>query len=133
MNRLTNEQRLQIIEFYNQNASSVKKVHRALLPFYGQLIFGSMGTLISRIVDFGVKISQKHCKSYKRIQKKSQFCAVYGLVASYFFKDDANRNVTVNGERYHEMISNFVLPKMQGFDLHDMWFQQDGAACHTAR
>ena len=35
-NRLTNEQRLQIIEFYNQNACSVKKVHRAHLPFYGQ-------------------------------------------------------------------------------------------------
>ena len=36
MNRLTNEQRLQIIEFYYQNAGSVKKVHCALLPFYVQ-------------------------------------------------------------------------------------------------
>ena len=36
MNRLTNEQRLQIIEFYYQNACSVKKVHSALLPFYVQ-------------------------------------------------------------------------------------------------
>ena len=47
MNRLTNEQRLQIIEFYNQNefynqiefynqnAYSVRKVLRALLPFDG--------------------------------------------------------------------------------------------------
>ena len=32
MNRFTNEQRLQIVEFYYQN----EKVHRALLPFYGQ-------------------------------------------------------------------------------------------------
>ena len=37
MNRLTNEQRLQIIEFYYQNTCSVKKVQRALLPLYGQL------------------------------------------------------------------------------------------------
>ena len=36
MNRLTNEQRLQIIEYYYQNACSIKKVHRALFPFYGQ-------------------------------------------------------------------------------------------------
>ena len=36
MNRPTNEQRLPIIEFYYQNACSVKKVHRSLLPFYGQ-------------------------------------------------------------------------------------------------
>ena len=27
---------MQIIEFYDQNACSVKKVHRALLAFYGQ-------------------------------------------------------------------------------------------------
>ena len=36
INRLTNEQRLLIIEFYCQNACSVKKVNLALLPFYGQ-------------------------------------------------------------------------------------------------
>ena len=36
MNRLANEQRLQIIEFYYQNACSAKKIQRALLPFYGQ-------------------------------------------------------------------------------------------------
>ena len=36
MNRLTNVQRLQIIEFYYRNACSAKKVHLALLPFYGQ-------------------------------------------------------------------------------------------------
>ena len=36
MNRLTNEERLQIIEFYYQNACSDKKFYRALFPFYGQ-------------------------------------------------------------------------------------------------
>ena len=38
--------------------------------------------------------------------KKSQFGAVHGMDAS-FFKDAANRIVTVNGERYREMISNY--------------------------
>ena len=33
MSRLTNEQRLQIIEFYYRNTCSLKKVHLALLPF----------------------------------------------------------------------------------------------------
>ena len=27
----------------------------------------------------------------------------------------------------------FFLPKMQELDLHDMWFQQDGATGHIAR
>ena len=39
----------------------------------------------------------------------------------------------MNGERNREMTSNFFLPGMQELDLHDMWFQQDGATCHTAR
>ena len=43
------------------------------------------------------------------------------------------RNVTVNSERYREITSNFFLPKMQELDWHDVWFQRDGATCHTAR
>ena len=30
-----------------------------------------------------------------------------GIIGPYFFKDDADRNVTVNGGCYREMISNF--------------------------
>ena len=45
-----------------------------------------------------------------------------GIIGPYFFKDAANRNETVNGER-REMISNFFLSKMQELDLHYMWFQ----------
>ena len=41
-----------------------------------------------------------------------------GIIGPYFFKDAANRKVTVNGERYREMISNFFLLKMQELDLH---------------
>ena len=31
------------------------------------------------------------------------------------------------------MTYNFFLPKIQELDLHDMWFQQDGAKWHTTR
>ena len=55
---------------------------------------------------------------------------MHGLVAS--LDRTSNRNVIVNGERYHKMISNFFLPKMQEIDLHDMWLQPDGATCHPA-
>ena len=33
-----------------------------------------------------------------------------GMIGPYFFKDGANRNLTVNGKRYREMISNFFCP-----------------------
>ncbi|QQP51386.1 Transposable element Tc3 transposase, partial [Caligus rogercresseyi] len=52
---------------------------------------------------------------------------------SFFFKDGRGRNVTVNGERYRAMIHDFFLPQLAELNLVNMWFQQDGATCHTAR
>ncbi|GFW02133.1 putative transposable element [Trichonephila clavipes] len=55
-----------------------------------------------------------------------------GLVES-FFKNDEGHNVTVNGDRYRAMITNFVIPELNNHDVQELWFQQDGATCHTAR
>ncbi|GFT58956.1 transposable element Tc3 transposase [Trichonephila clavipes] len=58
--------------------------------------------------------------------------ALYGLVES-FFKNDEGRNVTVNGDRYRAMLTNFFIPELNNHDVQELWFQQDGATCHTAR
>ena len=58
INRLTNEQRLQIIEFYYQNVSSVKKVHRVLLPFILRAI----------VIVFRAKITLLDIKSPTRLR-----------------------------------------------------------------
>ncbi|GFX04403.1 DUF4817 domain-containing protein [Trichonephila clavipes] len=58
--------------------------------------------------------------------------ALYGLVES-FFKYDEGHNVTVNGDRYRAMITNFFIPELNNHDVQELWFQQDGATCHTAR
>ncbi|GFV58775.1 hypothetical protein TNCV_3731131 [Trichonephila clavipes] len=58
--------------------------------------------------------------------------ALYGLVES-FFKNDEGHNVTVNGDRYRAMITNFFIPELNNHDVQELWFQQDGATCHTAR
>ncbi|GFS96326.1 uncharacterized protein TNCV_16751 [Trichonephila clavipes] len=57
---------------------------------------------------------------------------LYGLVES-FFKNDEGHNVTVNGDRYRAMIANFFIPELNNHDVQELWFQQDGATCHTAR
>ncbi|GFW24461.1 putative DD41D transposase [Trichonephila clavipes] len=54
-----------------------------------------------------------------------------GLVES-FFKNDEGHNVTVNGDRYRAMITNFFIPELNNHDVQELWFQQDGATCHTA-
>ncbi|GFX15595.1 uncharacterized protein TNCV_2130831 [Trichonephila clavipes] len=58
--------------------------------------------------------------------------ALYGLVES-FFKNDEGHNVTVNGDRYRAMITNFFIPELNNHDVQELWFQQDGATCPTAR
>ncbi|GFU19028.1 DUF4817 domain-containing protein [Trichonephila clavipes] len=58
--------------------------------------------------------------------------ALYRLVES-FFKNDEGHNVTVNGDRYRAMITNFFIPELNNHDVQELWFQQDGATCHTAR
>ncbi|GFW28687.1 DUF4817 domain-containing protein [Trichonephila clavipes] len=31
------------------------------------------------------------------------------------------------------LITNFFIPELNNHDVQDLWFQQDGATCHTAR
>ncbi|GFU43648.1 uncharacterized protein TNCV_4483211 [Trichonephila clavipes] len=38
-----------------------------------------------------------------------------------------------NGDRYRARITNFFIPELNNHDVQELWFQQDGATCHTAR
>ncbi|GFW17696.1 putative DD41D transposase [Trichonephila clavipes] len=39
----------------------------------------------------------------------------------------------ISGDRYRAMITNFFIPELNNHDVQELWFQQDGATCHTAR
>ncbi|GFV13252.1 putative transposable element [Trichonephila clavipes] len=56
-----------------------------------------------------------------------------GIIGPYFFKNDEGHNVTVNGDRYRSMITNFFISELNNNDVQELCFQQDGATCHTAR
>ncbi|GFV72037.1 transposable element Tcb2 transposase [Trichonephila clavipes] len=49
-----------------------------------------------------------------------------GIIGPYFFKNDEGHNVTVNGDRYRAMITNFFIPELNNHDVQKLWFQQDG-------
>ncbi|GFV09413.1 transposase [Trichonephila clavipes] len=55
------------------------------------------------------------------------------VLVESFFKNDEGHNVTVNGDRYRAMITNFFIPELNNHVVSDLWFLQDGATCHTAR
>ncbi|GFV64101.1 putative DD41D transposase [Trichonephila clavipes] len=68
-------------------------------------------------------------------EKLVVWCVLWagGIIGPYFFKNNEGHNVTVNGDRYRAMITNFFIPELNNHDVQELWFQQDGATCHTAR
>lgn len=67
-------------------------------------------------------------------EKVTVWCALFagGIIGPFFFESAAGNPVTVNGERYRAMLNDFLWPILRNYDISDMWFQQDGATCHTA-
>ena len=55
-----------------------------------------------------------------------------GIVESFFFENDQGLAVTVNGDRYRAMLNEFLFTKIEEEDIGHIWFQLDGATCHTA-
>ncbi|GFX06893.1 uncharacterized protein TNCV_1202081 [Trichonephila clavipes] len=80
-------------------------------------------------------LNEEHQETQRKVSPSEQEDDERGpmpLVES-FFKNDEDHNVTVNGDRYRAMITNFFIPELNNHDVQELWFQQDGATCHTAR
>ncbi|GFU20931.1 uncharacterized protein TNCV_3005051 [Trichonephila clavipes] len=67
-------------------------------------------------------------------EKLTVWCALWagGIIGPYFFKNDEGHNVTVNGDRYRAMITNFFIPELNNHDVQELVQEQDGTTCHTA-
>ncbi|GFX03735.1 putative transposable element [Trichonephila clavipes] len=78
---------------------------------------------------------QVYVKTPLHPEKLTVWCALWagGIIGPYFFKTDEGHNATVNGDRYRAMITNFFIPELNNHDVQELWFQQDGATCPTAR
>ncbi|GFS83128.1 hypothetical protein TNCV_1287281 [Trichonephila clavipes] len=52
-------------------------------------------------------------------EKLTVWCALWagGIIGPYFFKNDEGHNVTVNGDRYRAMITNFFIPELNNHDV----------------
>ena len=49
----------------------------------------------------------------------------------FFFENEQGEAATVNGDRYRAMSNVFLFTKIKEEDIGNIWFQQDGATCHT--
>ncbi|GFX64432.1 hypothetical protein TNCV_4043221 [Trichonephila clavipes] len=64
-------------------------------------------------------------------EKLTVWCALWA--GGFLLQNDEGHNITVNGDRYRAMIPKFFIPELDNHDVQELWFQQDGATCHTAR
>ncbi|GFU66801.1 hypothetical protein TNCV_1155511 [Trichonephila clavipes] len=55
-------------------------------------------------------------------EKLTVWCALWagGIIGPYFFKNDEGHNVTVNGDRYSAMITNFFIPELNNHDVQEL-------------
>ncbi|GFX48173.1 uncharacterized protein TNCV_4115081 [Trichonephila clavipes] len=98
-----------------------------------------MATSTNKTAAFGVKLIHKCTSKHRSTDTVPElltvWCALWagGIIGPYFFKNDEGHNVTVNGDRYRAMINNFFISELNNHDIQELWFQQEGATCHTAR
>ena len=56
-----------------------------------------------------------------------------GIIRPFFFENEQGEAVTINGDLYRAMLNEFLFTKIEEEeDIGNIWFQQDGATCHTA-
>ncbi|GFX65997.1 hypothetical protein TNCV_14181 [Trichonephila clavipes] len=55
-------------------------------------------------------------------EKLTVWCALWagGIIGPYFFKNDEGHNVTVNGDPYRAMITNFFIPELNNHDVQEL-------------
>ncbi|GFU89822.1 transposable element Tc3 transposase [Trichonephila clavipes] len=82
--------------------------------------------------------SQVYVETPLHPEKLTVWCALWagGIIGQYFFKNDKGHNVTVNGDQYRVMITNFFIPELNNHHVQELWFQQDGCnmshcSCHN--
>ena len=60
----------------------------------------------------------------------------HGIIGPFFFEDEEGATVTINSERYVQMLETKFLPVIQDreeFVSGSLWFMQDGAPVHIGR
>ena len=65
-----------------------------------------------------------------------QVAVAFGLwreneIGPYFFENVDGLTITVNGDTYSIIKSDFFIPTLDAINVNDVWFQQDSATYHT--
>ncbi|GFS70693.1 hypothetical protein TNCV_520811 [Trichonephila clavipes] len=88
-------------------------------------------TTTNKTAAFGVKLIHKCMSKHRYIQKTDCLVRFMGWWNPY--SKTMKALTLINGDRYRAMITNSFIPELNNHDAQELWSQQDGATCHTAR
>ena len=120
----TTEQKIFIVEAYFRQ----KSIHAAQLQFKKR--FGCREFPKNNI--FWCSTPPEHCLQRPLHSVKCTACVAiskHGIIGPFWFEDDNERSVTINTERYVQVLGKFwtALGRRSGVVRVLQWFQQDGA------
>ena len=106
-----------------------------ILSFPMKLILILAGMLTSKIIVFwGTENPHTYIEKPTHLKRVTVWCGYWsrGIIGQFFFENEQGEAVTVNGEHYRAMLNEFLFTKIEEEDIGNIWFQQNGATCHTA-
>ena len=97
--------------------------------------------------DLGRYVNKQNCRIWgtenphayiekpKHPKRVTVWCGFWsrGIIESFFFENEQGEVVTVNGDRYRAMLNEFLFTKIKKENIGNIWLQQDGATCYTAK
>ena len=98
------------------------------------------------IFDPGGYVNKQNCKIWStenlhayiekptHPKRETVWCVFWSrdIIGHFFFESVEGEAFTVNGDRYRTMLNVFLFTKIEEEDIGKIWFQQNGATCHTA-
>ena len=96
--------------------------------------------------DFGGYVNRQNCRIWGTENPRADneklmhpkrvtvWCGFWskGITGPFFFENEQEKAVAVNGDHYRAMLNKFLLTTIEEEDIGKIWIQQDGATCHTA-
>ena len=96
--------------------------------------------------DLGGYVNKKNCrfwgteKPHAYIERPTHpkrvtvWCGFWprAVIRPFLFENEQGEALTVNGDRYRVVLNKFLFTEIEEEDIGNIWFQQDGATCHTA-
>ena len=96
--------------------------------------------------DFGRYVDKQNCRIWGTenplayIEKPTHakrvtiWCGFWftGIIGQFFFENEHGEAFSVNGDSYRALLNEFLFTKIEEEDIGNIWFQHDGATCHTA-